>query len=170
MCCSQHSSWIPVENEHLCHECLSERSQSAVTQCCSQYFAGALAGQHLRTSSIMEALWYMRCLPAHPRLCCSPHTSSLTADVLIYSSATGYQTFRTLQPDTGLQFLQSHGAFSGFLASCLRLNVLQFLTFKASFVDAAPPGKTFSIFIVGWILDSIPPEILIPWHHKQRVT
>lgn len=37
-----------------------------------------------------------------------------------------------------------------------------FLTFKASFVEAAPPGKIFSIFITGWTLDSIPPDILIP--------
>lgn len=37
-----------------------------------------------------------------------------------------------------------------------------FLTFKASFVEAAPPGKIFSIFITGWTLDSIPPDILMP--------
>lgn len=36
------------------------------------------------------------------------------------------------------------------------------LTFKASFVDAAPPGKIFSTFITGWTLDSIPPDILMP--------
>lgn len=38
----------------------------------------------------------------------------------------------------------------------------EFLTFKASFVEAAPPGKIFSTFITGWILDSIPPDILMP--------
>lgn len=42
------------------------------------------------------------------------------------------------------------------------------LTFKAWFVDAAPPGKIFSTFIMGWILDSTPPEILIPVNTQKK--
>lgn len=42
------------------------------------------------------------------------------------------------------------------------LCLLLLFTFRASFVDAAPPGNIFSILIMGWTLDSIPPEILIP--------
>lgn len=65
--------------------------------------------------------------------------------------------------------------FFYFLAPCHSVNTLfcnilrgfflsfpQLLTLRASFVDAAPPGKILSIFIMGWTLDSIPPEILIP--------
>lgn len=55
------------------------------------------------------------------------------------------------------------------------LKVLQFnlvcdrrLTLSTSQVEAAPPGKIFSIFTTGWTLDSIPPDILMPETVKQH--
>lgn len=46
------------------------------------------------------------------------------------------------------------------------------VTLRTSQVEAAPPGKIFSIFTTGWTFDSIPPDILIPaasQQHKSEV-
>jgi hypothetical protein len=41
------------------------------------------------------------------------------------------------------------------------------LTFRNSLVEAAPPGKIFSIFTTGCTLDSMPPEMLMPIKHEE---
>lgn len=139
---------------------------------CSVYYE-CISRQHSCSWLIMELTRYLRWPCAHPLVLLQPLSQSshkvttLTEDKQHTSTEKGLFCF--LKEPFGYLTLRWDCSFSVLVQNFIFFRIIKWvLTFRASLVDAAPPGNIFSILIMGWTFDSIPPDMLIPEKEKWR--